>query len=153
MINQWLKPNAICVVDRVENWQDALRKSAEPLLQQGAIMPAYLDAIFASHAEIGPYYVLSPGLAMPHARPEQGACANALSLLRIQQGVSFEAGENDPVRVIVMLSAVNGDEHLQMIAALAELFSDESRLQLLLSATSPAAIQAALTLNQQEVSS
>ncbi|MBA2817836.1 PTS sugar transporter subunit IIA [Candidatus Pantoea persica] len=96
MINQWLKPDAICVVDRMENWQDALR---------------------------------------------------------IQQGVCFEAGENDAVRVIVMLSAVNGDEHLQMIAALAELFSDESRLQQLLSATSPAAIQAALTLNQQRVSS
>ncbi|WP_409075069.1 PTS sugar transporter subunit IIA [Pantoea sp. C3] len=144
MLTQWLNADAIHIVDDVIDWQDAVRKSAEPLLAQGAITPAYLDAIFTSHAEIGPYYVLAPGLAMPHARPEQGAHKNGLSLLHVKNGVNFDADENDPVYVVIMLCAFSGEEHIQMITALAELFSDDSRLQQLLSANTLPAIQAVI---------
>lgn len=144
MLSTWLTPDNIAIVDEVSDWQAAVTQAAAPLLAQEAITPAYLDAIFSSHAEIGPYYVLAPGLAMPHARPEQGALKNGLSLLRINHGVSFEADENDPVYVVIMLCALSGDDHINMITALAELFSDESRLQQLLSASTLPAIQAVI---------
>lgn len=145
MLTQWLTADAINIVDEVIDWQDAVRKSAAPLLARGAITPAYLEAIFTAHAEIGPFYVLAPGLAMPHARPEQGAHENGLSLLHIKNGVNFDAGENDPVYVVIMLCAVSGDEHIQMITQLAELFSDEARLQQLLTADTLPAIQAVIS--------
>jgi PTS system IIA component len=88
--------------------------------------------------------VLAPGLAMPHARPEQGARKNGLSLLHVKQGVNFAADENDPVFVVIMLCALSGDDHIQMITALAEVFSDESRLQQLLSASTLPAIEAVI---------
>ena len=144
MLIQWLTPQHIRVIDDVSDWQEAVRLSAEPLLAEGAITPAYLDAIFTSHAELGPYYVLAPGLAMPHARPEQGARKNGLSLLHVKQGVNFAADENDPVFVVIMLCALSGDDHIQMITALAEVFSDESRLQQLLSASTLPAIEAVI---------
>ncbi|MGK3143986.1 PTS sugar transporter subunit IIA [Pantoea sp. C2G6] len=145
MLTQWLTPETISIVDHVSDWQTAVRQAARPLLASGAITPAYLDAIFATHAEIGPYYVLTPGLALPHARPEQGACHNGLSLLHIRQGVRFHAAENDPVFVVIMLSALSGDDHIRMITQLAELFSDESRLQQLLVADTLSAIQAVIS--------
>jgi PTS system ascorbate-specific IIA component len=144
MLTQWLTPQHIRVVEHVSDWQEAVRLSAEPLLAEGAISPAYLDAIFTSHAELGPYYVLAPGLAMPHARPEQGANKNGLSLLHVKRGVRFAADENDPVYVVIMLCAVSGDDHIQMITALADVFSDESRLQQLLSASTLSAIEAVI---------
>ncbi|MBD9661818.1 PTS system IIA component (L-Asc family) [Pantoea sp. AG1095] len=144
MLTQWLTPQHIRVVEQVSDWQEAVRLSAEPLLAAGAISPAYLDAIFTSHAELGPYYVLAPGLAMPHARPEQGARKNGLSLLHVKNGVNFQADENDPVYVVIMLCAVSGDDHIQMITALADVFSDESRLQQLLSASTLSAIKAVI---------
>ena len=40
---------------------------------------------------------------MPYARPEEGANALGLSLLKIHQGVNFHSADNDPVQVVVML--------------------------------------------------
>lgn len=145
MLSNWLQPGNIQLTESVSHWQEAVRLAAAPLLARQAITPDYLEAIFRSHAQLGPYYVLAPGLAMPHARPEEGALKNALSLLRINQGVSFASEENDPVYVVILLSAVSGEEHIKMISELAGLFSDDSRLQQLLSATTLSALTAAVS--------
>lgn len=144
MLSNWLQPGNIQIIESVSHWQDAIRQAAAPLLAGQAITPDYPEAIFRSHAQLGPYYVLAPGLAMPHARPEEGALKNALSLLRINQGVSFASEENDPVYVVILLSAVSGEDHIKMISELAELFSDDSRLRQLLSATTLPALTAVI---------
>jgi PTS system ascorbate-specific IIA component len=141
MITTWLPAENIQIVDSVSDWKQAIRLSAQPLLAKETMTEAYIDAIFNSHQELGPYYVLAPGLAMPHARPEQGAIKNGLSLLHIKQGVSFDAEENDPVYVVIMLCALSGDEHINMITALADIFSDDARLSALLKASSIEEIQ------------
>ncbi|ALZ97164.1 PTS sugar transporter subunit IIA [Leclercia adecarboxylata] len=141
MITTWLPAENIQIVDSVSDWKQAIRLSAQPLLAKETMTEAYIDAIFNSHQELGPYYVLAPGLAMPHARPEQGAIKNGLSLLHIKQGVSFDAEENDPVYVVIMLCALSGDEHINMITALADIFSDDERLSALLKASSTEEIQ------------
>ena len=141
MITTWFPAENIQIVDSVSDWKQAIRLSAQPLLAKETMTEAYIDAIFNSHQELGPYYVLAPGLAMPHARPEQGAIKNGLSLLHIKQGVSFDAEENDPVYVVIMLCALSGDEHINMITALADIFSDDERLSALLKASSIEEIQ------------
>ncbi|MBA7933304.1 PTS sugar transporter subunit IIA [Klebsiella sp. RHBSTW-00215] len=135
MISTWLTEKKIQIVDSVSDWKQAVAISAQPLLADESINEHYIEAIFRSHEELGPYYVLAPGLAMPHARPEQGAKKIGLSLLHIKEGVSFDADENDPIYVVIMLCAVSGDEHIRMITALAEIFCDETRLESLLNAS------------------
>lgn len=142
MLAKWLTADRINIVEQVADWRDAVRLSAAPLLAAGAISPNYLEAIFASHEQLGPYYVIAPGLAMPHARPEEGVISNGLSLLYVKRGVHFDAAENDPVYVVITLCALSGEEHLQMISQLAELFSDESDLQALIRADSYSALNA-----------
>lgn len=141
MITTWLPAENIQIVDSVSDWKQAIRLSAQPLLAKETITEEYIEVIFNSHQELGPYYVLAPGLAMPHARPEQGAIKNGLSLLHIKQGVSFNAEENDPIYVVIMLCALSGDEHINMITALAEIFSDDERLSALLKASTMETIQ------------
>lgn len=141
MITTWLPVENIQIVNSVSDWKQAIRLSAQPLLAKETITEEYVEAIFKSHQELGPYYVLAPGLAMPHARPEQGAIKNGLSLLHIKQGVSFNADENDPIYVVIMLCALSGDEHINMITALAEIFSDDERLSALLKASTLETIQ------------
>ncbi len=70
----------------------------------------------------------APGLAMPHARPEEGAKGLGLSLLKLEEGVSFHTEEFDPVDVIILLAAPDKHSHIEMISALAELFSSEKDL-------------------------
>ncbi|MGE1798036.1 PTS sugar transporter subunit IIA [Klebsiella pneumoniae] len=116
--------------------------STKPM--QGYIAGSYIEAILQSHKELGPYYVLAPGLAMPHARPEQGVLRNGLSLLHIKEGVSFGSTENDPVYVVIILCARSGNEHITMIGELAEIFSDQQKLHRLLNADDSKAIQAVI---------
>lgn len=141
MITTWLPTENIQIVDSVSDWKQAITLAAQPLLAKEAITKDYIKAIFNSHQKLGPYYVLAPGLAMPHARPEQGAIKNGLSLLHIKQGVSFDSEENDPIYVVIMLCALSGDEHIDMITALADIFSDDERLLALLKASSMETIQ------------
>lgn len=144
MIRDWLTPDKINVINSIDNWKNAVRLSAEPLLAQGYMAEHYIEAILKSHEELGPYYLLAPGLAMPHARPEQSALRNGLSLLYIKEGISFGSTENDPVYVIIMLCARSGNEHITMIGELAELFSDQQKLERLLKADDIKAIQAVI---------
>jgi len=131
VLNKWIFEQTIQLQDSVENWPQALEICARPLLEMNVIAPEYIMAIVEQHQKLGPYYVLAPGLAMPHARPEEGAKGLGLSLLKLKEGISFGAGEFDPVDVIVMLAAPDKHSHIEMISALAELFSsDEDMAQL-----------------------
>lgn len=125
MLNTWLSDATIALRQNVETWQQALDICARPLLEAGVIKPEYVKAIMEQHHRLGAYYVLAPGLAMPHARPEEGAKGLGLSLLKLEQGVAFGAEEFDPVDIIIMLAAPDKHSHIEMISALAELFSSD----------------------------
>jgi PTS system ascorbate-specific IIA component len=86
MLKTWLSDATIALRQSVETWPQALDICARPLLKADVIEPAYVTAIVEQHQRLGPYYVLAPGLAMPHARPEEGAKGLGLSLLKLQQG-------------------------------------------------------------------
>lgn len=89
MLNDWLTPDTIHIRHDITDWREAVKASAEPLLANGTITADYVEAIFAQHEKLGPYYVLAPGIAMPHARPEEGAKGLGLSLLTLPHGVKF----------------------------------------------------------------
>lgn len=128
MLNIWLSDSTIALRKNAATWQQALDICARPLLDAEIITTDYLSAIKTQHEKLGPYYVLAPGLAMPHARPEEGAKGLGLSLLKLEEGVSFHTEEFDPVDVIILLAAPDKHSHIEMISALAELFSSEKDL-------------------------
>ncbi|MGC6386282.1 PTS sugar transporter subunit IIA [Ewingella sp. S1.OA.A_B6] len=129
MLNNWLTTENIHIRHDITDWRDAVQASAAPLLKKGIIAPDYVQAIFAQHEKLGPYYVLAPGIAMPHARPEEGANALGLSLLTLPHGVKFNSVDNDPVYTVVMLAAPDKHSHIELISELAELFSNEEEMQ------------------------
>lgn len=141
MLKNLLTPDVIRIHDTAENWQQAIELSCNPLIEKGTIKPSYVDAIFRSHAEMGPYYVVGPGIAMPHARPEDGVNQLSLSLTVIRQGVNFDADENDPVKLLVTLAATDSNSHVDAISQLAELFMNEEHVHEICLAQDIAAIR------------
>lgn len=129
MLNDWLTSDRIQIRTDITDWRQAVQVSAEPLLKDGTITPEYLTAIFAQREKLGPYFVLAPGIAMPHARPEEGAKGLGLSLLTLPQGVTFNSEDNDPVYTVIMLSAPDKHSHIELISELAELFSSDEDMQ------------------------
>lgn len=67
-----IENNSIRLGLEAADWKEAVKLAVEPLIESGAILPEYYDAIIESTEEYGPYYILMPGMAMPHARPEAG---------------------------------------------------------------------------------
>lgn len=112
-------------------WQEAVKLSVEPLIESGAVLAEYYDAIIESTEKYGPYYILMPGMAMPHARPEAGVQRDAFSLVTLKEPVTFPDGKE--VSVLLALAATSSKIHtsvaIPQIIALFELENSVQRLQ------------------------
>ncbi len=135
MLKKLLTAEVVQIVEQAKDWRDAIAISCQPLIDNGSIEPRYVEAIYRSHEAIGPYYVVGPGIAMPHARPEEGANKLSLALTVIPSGVNFDADENDPVKLLIVLAATDSTSHIEIISQLAQLFDNEQDTQALLQAT------------------
>lgn len=93
------------------DWMDAIRKSAQYLLDRGDIGPEYVEAMIQNVTRNGPYIVLAPGFAMPHEALNAGASRAGMSLIRLRTPVPFGKEELDPVEWVCCLSAINKDTH------------------------------------------
>lgn len=97
-----------------KNWQEAIDFSMASLLANHYVNANYIQAIKDSTINNGPYYILAPGVAMPHARPECGALKTGMSLTLLKQEVQF-ADDDEPVKLLIGLSAANADSHIGAI--------------------------------------
>ncbi|EKO3837318.1 PTS sugar transporter subunit IIA [Vibrio harveyi] len=134
MLRELITSDVIRIHSDATDWKDAVSKSCEALIENGAIEPSYVDAIYRSHEELGPYYVVGPGMAMPHARPEDGVNRLSLAITVIQNGVNFDSESNDPVKMLVTLAATDSNSHVDAISKLAELFMNEEHVEAICSA-------------------
>ncbi len=118
-------------------WEEAVRKAGILLVQTGAATDSYVDAMVRNVRQIGPYIVIAPGVAMPHARPEDGSRKVAISLARLETPVSFGHEANDPVDLVFALAAMDSETHLTAITQLAEFLSESDGAAKLRAADSP----------------
>lgn len=125
MLSHLLSEQRINIVDDISNWEEAINLVCKPLIESRDIQPEYVDAIISSTKELGPYYVLAPMIAMPHARPEEGVNNNALSLLVVRNGVEFHSEDNDPVKILLLLAAKDCNQHIELITSISEFFCSE----------------------------
>jgi PTS system ascorbate-specific IIA component len=118
----------------------ALELTCSKLIEQGKVEQSYLEAIKQKHTEIGPYYVLAPKIAMPHARPEDGVNEACLQLTVFKNGVDLESEDNGDVYFSITLAAKDSDSHIQTIMALSELFQNDEDIDAIIAATTVAEI-------------
>lgn len=127
--------SSISIKNSANNWQEAIDISMSSLLANHYITSDYIKAIKDSTLNNGPYYILAPGVAMPHARPECGAIKTGMSLTLLKQEVTF-ADDNEGIKLLIGLSAADSDSHIGAIQALSELLCEEEALTALLAAKS-----------------
>jgi PTS system ascorbate-specific IIA component len=127
---------AIALSAVAPDWRAAVRVAARALQGAGFADESYGDRMIALVEEYGPYIVIAPGLAMAHARPGPDVRAPGLALVTLAEPVAFGHAHNDPVSVIIGLAATEADQHVASVAALANVFNDESVVPALAAATS-----------------
>lgn len=122
--------------EQPKNWEDAIRISCKALLEKKLISEVYVNEIISSVKEHGPYIVIAPNVAMPHATAEsEGVFGTAISFTKFPQQVLFyDENENEekPAQLFFTLAAKNADEHLENITKLMELLMEDGMIEKLL---------------------
>ncbi len=87
-----------------ETWQDAVKIGVDLLVAADVVEPRYYQAILDAVEQHGPYFVLAPGLAMPHGRPEEGVKKTGFALVTLKKPLEFNHEDNDPVDILIPLT-------------------------------------------------
>lgn len=115
--------------------QHALEICADLLVSSGRVTPEYGQQMIQVLEELGPYFVIAPGIALAHAKPGESVLSTGLSLLTLVEPVVFGHESNDPVELIIGLCAVDHDSHLELMAELAALLSNVDTVNSVLNAS------------------
>jgi mannitol/fructose-specific phosphotransferase system IIA component (Ntr-type) len=134
MLRELLTNATVRVNVEVKNWEDAIRKGGDLLTQDGAAEQRYVDAMVDSVKKFGPYMVIAPGIAMPHARPDAGAKRLGMSLLTLKNPVEFGNKVNDPVYIVVCLAATDHTTHICVMRELVGILADSKKMDKIRSA-------------------
>ncbi|MEY8463631.1 BglG family transcription antiterminator [Streptococcus merionis] len=131
MIEDILTDDKIMICQEKTEWRGAIKYVSNPLKEQDIITDAYIVAMIKSVEEYGPYIVIAPGLALAHARPDDGAKQLGLSLAIFEEPVLFESEdqEDQEVYVIFCLSAVDAFSHLNVMKSLVNLMRDTDKIE------------------------
>ncbi len=116
-------------------WREAVVTTTQYLEKKGYVTPDYADAIIQSTIDNGPYYVLCPGIAMPHARPEAGVIKTGLGIHIFPEPVDF-GSDLGPANILFTLAAKDSDTHIEVIQSLSEVLADEGNIERLVTAKS-----------------
>ena len=136
-LSKMLTEKTIALGLAVHDWQEAVRAAGNLLVQAGKVEPRYVEGMIRMVQEIGPYIVIIPGVALPHARPEDGVKEACMSLVTLSPPIPFGNENNDPVELVVAFGSPDSRGHIEALAELARLLEDETALDALKKATSP----------------
>ncbi|MBB3908780.1 PTS sugar transporter subunit IIA [Anoxybacteroides rupiense] len=115
---KFLERDIVALNVEVSTPEEAIQKAGHLLSDKGYVTQSYIDAMIRSFQKNGPYFVIAPNIAIPHARPEDGVKEASVSLIQLKEPVSFGSTGNDPVKLVFALGASNSDEHLNVLKML-----------------------------------
>ncbi|WP_158633914.1 BglG family transcription antiterminator [Radiobacillus deserti] len=133
MLNELLTKDMIQIISQVNDWEESITLASKPLLDKEYITDLYVKAMIENIHELGPYVVIAPKIAIPHARPEFGVNRLGMSMLIVRDGVRFSEQEKHFAQLIIVLAAIDNETHLKALSQLTDLLSDKKSLERLLS--------------------
>jgi len=113
---------------------DAIRKAGELLLTSGCVLPEYIDGMLTRERSMSTS--LGNGVAIPHGIYEnrEHILKTGISVLQLSDGVDWDEGEK--VYLVIGIAA-SSDEHVGVLANLADVIDNEDILAELLKTNDP----------------
>ena len=129
-----VKLENVQICEKADDWREAIKISVQPLEQGGYVKSCYKDGIIENLEKLGPYIMIADEIAMPHARPEQGAIETQIGITLFREGVRFD-GKETTARLFVTLAAKDSDSHVDALVKISELLSDDETVEAILEAS------------------
>lgn len=148
MLSELLNERSIRLDVSCRDWEEAVRRSGEPLTAKGDITEVYIQAVIDSVKEAGPYIVITKGVALPHATNKEGVNRTAMSFVRLSSPVNFGNASNDPVKYLFMLATTDANSHLGALQDLAEFLERTEFMAVLETAKEPSDVVSYIKENE-----
>ncbi|MHA1450448.1 MAG: BglG family transcription antiterminator [Candidatus Hodarchaeales archaeon] len=115
----------------VNTWEEVVDHAGELLLDISAIEPQYIQAMKRMHIMHGPFMVIKPGIALLHAFPNDGVKEVGMSMVTLNNPVSFGHKKFDPVSIVIALCTTDNESHIQALSDLVGLLQDKEAIKII----------------------
>ena len=119
-----VKEHILCNVEAAD-WREAIQKAAQPLVDAGKIGRTYVEHTIEKVEEMGPYFVITQGVALAHTRPSDDVKEQCVSLMTLATTVKFGHKTNDPVEIVFILAATTDNGHIDAVMHIAQKLCEE----------------------------
>lgn len=126
---KFLEEKLVALDIPAETPEAAIKAAGDLLVAGNLVESGYVEAMVESYRENGPYFVLAPQIALPHARPEDGVKEASVAFVRLKDPVVFGSAANDPVSLVFALGASTSDEHLLVMKELVMLLNNPEKVE------------------------
>lgn len=134
MLRELIEKNRCSFYEGFNNWEEAVKAACIPLIKQKAIEEEYADLIIESIKKHGPYIVIAPKIAIPHAQEGCGVNETCVSFMKTNTPIKFSKSDEHDAQLFFVLASTDNNVHLQNLSSLVELISDEEVVDKLLRA-------------------
>lgn len=136
MLKEIIEKNRYSFHKGFDNWEDAVKASCKPLIDEGAIETEYVDSIIASIKKFGPYIVIAPNICIPHAQEGKGVNETAVCFMRTEEPVHFSDDPEQDARLFFVLASTDNERHMQNLVSMVGLIEDQSIVEKLINSKS-----------------
>ncbi|WP_152188178.1 PTS mannitol transporter subunit IICBA [Georgenia satyanarayanai] len=135
-----LAVESVVLEGRASSKAEAISEAGALLVASGAVPSAYVEAMHEREQSVSTH--MGSGLAIPHGTNEAKGLISrtAISFVRYPQGLDWDGKDTE----FVIGVAGAGDDHLQVLSRVAEVFLDESQVARLREARTPQEVQSVL---------
>lgn len=129
-----LSKDCISLQNNAIDKADAIRKAGELLVKSGCVLPQYVDGMLARERSMSTS--LGNGVAIPHGVYENRdhILKTGISVLQLVDGVDWD--DDEKVYLVIGIAAT-ADEHVGVLANLADVIDNEDNLAELIKTTDP----------------
>ena len=104
------------------NWEDAIVKTCRILEDKGYINNNFCNRLIEVTKEIGPYYIITKNIGIPHLRPEEGVLKEGFSLFKFNKKVDFLGNE---IEYLIYILSLSDENHLEKISKVADILENK----------------------------
>lgn len=110
------------------HWEGAIKESTSLLHKNGYIEKRYETRIIENIRRMGPYMIISPGIMLAHAGPQDGVLRDGVSVTYFKKGVFFNAKQDIGVYLIFTVALIE-EKNRFLIEKIAKLATNSYLLE------------------------
>lgn len=137
-ISELIPLSNIKIIDKVNDWKDAVYQSFEPLIVHQDVGLRYVRKIIELTEQKGPYMVVQDPVMLAHATQQEGVNNLAMSLLLLHHSAIIQhSNVQKEIKVIFCLAPIDNVSHVKALSQLLNLLQNNELYEQLMDADTP----------------